>query len=294
MVQISASNQESESPVRVLRPDLTVTEGSRTRDGNPSWLVHDPVRNRFISIGWLEFEMLKRWSLKSPKVIAAAILEQTPLDIVASDVSAFSDFVAENDLTIADTGEETGMLADRSMLKKSAMKKKGMQRRIYFRLPLFRPDRFLEATLPFARMMTSRPALYVLALLAILGIYLVNRQWPHFVQSFSTLMSWQSAPLILIALAVTKCFHELGHAWAAKHYGLSVPTMGVAFFVVWPFLYTDTTDAWRLTEKRPRLTVGAAGMGAEFYIAIISTFVWDLPAKAAFAVPRFFSLPRHG
>jgi len=284
----SAFGSDPASPVPALRPDLTINDGARTRDGSPSWLIHDPVRNRFISIGWLEFEMLKRWSLGSPTDISEAILEQTPLDIIESDVAEFAQFARENDLTLASTSEDAGQIAERNAARKTALKNKGLQRRIYFRLPLFKPNRFLEATLPFARAMTSRPALVILAVLGILGLYLVNRQWSQFVQSFAGLISWQSAPLILVALGITKCFHELGHAWATKHYGLSVPTMGVAFFVVWPFLYTDTTDAWRLTEKRPRLAVGAAGMAAELYIALASTFVWGIADDGNLRDAAFF------
>ena len=38
-----------------LRDELTLHEGPRTRDGAPTWTLHDPVTNRFFRIGWLEF-----------------------------------------------------------------------------------------------------------------------------------------------------------------------------------------------------------------------------------------------
>ena len=47
--------------------------------------------------------------------------------------------------------------------------------------------------------------------------------------------------------------HELGHAYTCKRYGLRVPTMGIAFLVMWPFLYTDTTESWKLAGKRQRM-----------------------------------------
>lgn len=39
--------------------------------------------------------------------------------------------------------------------------------------------------------------------------------------------------------------------------------MGIAFMVMMPLLYTDTTSAWRLRRKRERLMVCAAGVSAE-------------------------------
>ncbi|MEO8145610.1 MAG: hypothetical protein ABI654_15480, partial [Betaproteobacteria bacterium] len=45
-----------------LREDLRLYPGPPLRDGSPSWRILDPVRNSFFEIGWLEFEMLSRWS----------------------------------------------------------------------------------------------------------------------------------------------------------------------------------------------------------------------------------------
>jgi len=45
-----------------LREDLKLYPGAPLRDGSPSWRILDPVRNAFFEIGWLEFELLARWS----------------------------------------------------------------------------------------------------------------------------------------------------------------------------------------------------------------------------------------
>ena len=50
-------------------------------------------------------------------------------------------------------------------------------------------------------------------------------------------------------MIAVKIAHELGHALVAKHYGLRVSSMGVALLVLFPVLYTDNTDAWRLTTN---------------------------------------------
>jgi putative peptide zinc metalloprotease protein len=51
--------------------------------------------------------------------------------------------------------------------------------------------------------------------------------------------------------------------------------MGVAFLVMFPVLYTDTTDTWRIVSRKQRMFVGAAGMITELYIALIATFLWS-------------------
>jgi len=60
----------------------------------------------------------------------------------------------------------------------------------------------------------------------------------------------------------------------AHHFGARVPTLGVAFLVMFPILYTDTTDAWRLVDKRKRLLIDGGGMIVEIIIACLSLCLW--------------------
>ena len=52
--------------------------------------------------------------------------------------------------------------------------------------------------------------------------------------------------------------------------------MGVAFMVMVPVLYTDTTDAWRLRDRRARVAIDAAGVAVEF--AFLATILVALTA----------------
>jgi putative peptide zinc metalloprotease protein len=64
-----------------------------------------------------------------------------------------------------------------------------------------------------------------------------------------------------------------------------VPTLGIAFMVLMPLLYTDVTDAWRLPDKRQRLAIDAAGVAVELVLAAIALFLWPFlppgPAQSA-------------
>jgi putative peptide zinc metalloprotease protein len=52
--------------------------------------------------------------------------------------------------------------------------------------------------------------------------------------------------------------------------------MGVAFLVMFPMAYTDVNEVWKLTDKRQRLAVGAAGIVTELAIAAWATLAWAL------------------
>ena len=45
-------------------------------DGTPAWMVHDPVKNRFYRIGWIDFEILLRWSQRSARAVVEAVNAQ--------------------------------------------------------------------------------------------------------------------------------------------------------------------------------------------------------------------------
>jgi putative peptide zinc metalloprotease protein len=115
-----------------------------------------------------------------------------------------------------------------------------------------------------------------LALLAALGFYLISRQWAAYTHSLLHLFSLQGAALVGLALASAKVVHEIGHGVMAKRMGCRVPAMGVALLVLWPVLWTDTTDAWRLTDRRKRLAIDAAGMLAETTLAVFASLAWSV------------------
>ena len=82
-----------------------------------------------------------------------------------------------------------------------------------------------------------------------------------------------------------KVIHEMGHALTAKRYGCRVPSMGIALLVLWPVLYTDVTETWKLVSRRQRLAVGLAGVTAELVFAVFATLAWsflpDGPVRGA-------------
>jgi putative peptide zinc metalloprotease protein len=156
---------------------------------------------------------------------------------------------------------------------------------LFFRIPLIHPDKFLTRTLPYIRFIYSKQFALILAALSLLGLILVARQWDSFVNTFSYAFTLEGLILFSLTLFITKIFHELGHAYTAKYYGVKVPSMGVAFLVMWPVLFTDTSESWKLVSRRSRLAIGSAGMIAELGLAGFATLLWSFlpegPIKSA-------------
>ena len=79
-----------------------------------------------------------------------------------------------------------------------------------------------------------------------------------------------------------------GHGYIAKYFGCRVSAIGIAFLVFFPFLYTDTTDAWRLRNHRERLIINFAGILTELHLALIATFLWAILPDGGLKSVTFF------
>ena len=147
---------------------------------------------------------------------------------------------------------------------------------LFIRLHLLRPDALLKALLPVARFLMTRSALNWTILFALFGSVMVVRQWDVFISSAPEFVTAEGALLHGAAIIVAKILHELGHGLVAAKHGLRVPSMGIALMVLWPVLYTDTSEAWKLTNRRARLEIGGAGMAAELMLAAFALNLWLL------------------
>ena len=268
-----------------LRPDLELLEAPQAADGSPSWTIHDPVRNSFFRIGHAAFQLLAHWDLGDPHSVLERVNAATPVRVDAGQLQQLLRFLAANQLI--QTGGQAGLQdhLDRSARAKRSPWSWLLHRYLFFRIPLVRPDSFLAATLPLVRPLMRRGFVRLCLVLGGLGILLALRQWEEFTHTFVSFLTWQGALAFAATLAVTKVLHELAHGYMAKAYGCRVRSMGIAFLVFYPVLFTDTTDAWRLVSRRQRLLIGAAGMLAEVMLALLATFAWsflpDGPVRSA-------------
>lgn len=268
-----------------LRDDLALLPAPPGLDGAPGWTIHDPVRNRYFRIGPEAFALIAHWHHAKPRAIAAAVAEEHLFEPSVDDVMGFYQFLAANNLTVT---IDTAYLARQAAARETGWVWWLIHNYLFFRIPLVRPDRFLAATAGWVAPFFSRAWLVFVLLAGVAGLLLVARQWDAFLHTFQHFFSPEGLALYGVTLMGTKICHELGHAYTAKRYGCRVPTMGMAFLVMWPVLYTDTTDAWRLVSRRKRLAVAAAGMATELTIAVFATLAWSFLPDGPLRSAAFF------
>lgn len=269
--------QESVQPAMPrLREDIALLPGPHAADGDKSWLIHDPVRNAFFRIGWQEFEILSRWGDAVPASIAAAVNQDTSLTVTEDDIGQIAQFMTENELTVLAGAEDRSAWLRRVDFVRNKSLARRVQENLFLRIPLVDPDRFLTATAGAAGIFFARGFWLTTFVAGLAALILVGRQWDSFIATFPYFFSFQGLLIYAVALSFAKVIHELGHAFAAKRHGLRVPSMGVAFLVFWPVLFTDTTDSWRLRYGSQRFVVAGAGMAAEIALAAWALLIWSL------------------
>lgn len=266
--------QPASAATQALRQDLRLYETAPARDGAPSWAIQDPVLNRFYRIGWLEYECLLRWP-GDPAQIAADIASTTPLAVDVAQVEEFARFLEQHQLLMA-SGAALQRMVQKAREPGWRDWRWWLHHYLFIRVPLVRPERFLVRLARALDPLFSMPALLALLLASLLGMVLVARQWDSFAHSVMDILTPSGITGFLIALVVSKTLHELGHALVATRLGVRVAHMGVALLVMWPMLYTDTGESWRLRSNRQRLAISVAGVGVEMGLAGLATLAWAL------------------
>ena len=259
-------------PWPALRQDLQLHHAPALADGTPSWTLHDPVRHRFMRIDRTTHEVLRRWWLADAALIAEQVNAQTTLAIGTDHVRQVLAFARQHELVEPaapprERAAQGGLRAGATWL---------LHHYLFFRVPLFSPDRVLLRLLPWLRPLGSRAFGRATLLALVLGLAAVTRDAPAFAAQGVDLLSWRGLALYGLTLLAVKAAHEFGHAFVARHHGCRVPTMGVAFMVMWPVAYTDTSEVWRLADARARLQVALAGVRTELTIAAWATLAWAL------------------
>ncbi|WP_083271743.1 HlyD family efflux transporter periplasmic adaptor subunit [Alteromonas lipolytica] len=260
----------------LMRDDLKLYSGPYNRAGTPTWTIYDPARNLYFQIGWVSFEILCRWQLRQVNQIVQQIADETTLEVSAAQIQEVSEFLVKHDLVLHTHQAQTIQKCQRYRAQQQGLAQRLLHGYLFFRIPLWNPDQWLNRHLDKVRWLGSRQFTLLTWLVLFVGLIELSRQWDSFTHSFIDMFSLTGLFSYGVTLVMVKVLHELGHAFTARHFGCTVPRMGVAFLVMFPMAYTDVNDVWKLADKRQRLLVGAAGIRTELTIAAWSTLVWAL------------------
>ena len=271
-----------------LRQDLEIFRGNSREDGSPAWLLYDAVRNKYFTLGLTAFRLIKNWRGGEDIQNFEKKINTQGIETTGDEIKSFVGFLQQNNLIIQPQGQGVPYL----MQQKNSLKKSWLMNLIhsylFFKIPLFTPDEWLGRTYNKVKFLGSKKVRNIIYILGFIGLFLVIQQFENFSKTFLYFFSIKGLMLYFITLVFVKCLHELGHAYIAKHHGCRVSAIGIAFLVFFPFLYTDTTDAWRLRNHKERLLINFAGIFTELHLALMATFVWGILPEGGLKSAAFF------
>ncbi|MFV0931168.1 biotin/lipoyl-binding protein [Pseudomonas jessenii] len=268
-----------------LRADLQLSPAAPALDGAPSWTLADPVRGRYFKLGTTAMRLLRHWSLGEPEQVLQAANREPGLALDGTDLEQLLVFLRSHDLITALDPQQRASYSVKADAQRRSLWQVLLHQYLFFRIPLWRPERFLNRVWPWLERFGPRALRYGLPAVLGAGVFLVSRDWQRFIATFPHLFSLGGAVAFGVALFFAKLCHEFGHAFMAKRAGCRVQSMGVAFMVLLPMFYTDVSDAWRVNDRKARLLIGAGGVLAELLLACIALLAWSLlpdgPARTA-------------
>lgn len=271
-----------------LREELTLYPGPADQNGAPTWTLHDPVRNQYFQIDWVAFEIISRLDVGDAEVICNLIGQQTTLMVDLDNVEATLKFLSDNELLILNSSQNLELLYRKNQGRSKHWFDSLLHGYLFFRIPIVRPDKILDKLLPKLNFLFSKRFFQLTGLIFALGLWGVFRQWDAFSTTLVDTFSIEGILGYAGAILVVKLLHEMGHALVAKKCGCRVPSMGLAFLVMWPVAYTDVTESWKLDSHKKRLMIASAGIITELVIAAWSIFMWSVLPEGAFKSLFFF------
>ncbi len=169
---------------------------------------------------------------------------------------------------------DTDYLLKRKETLTRGLLKRLTQEYLFFRIPVFDPDKLLNAMMrTIGGVIFSRVTGFLVLCMLGGAVLLVLNNIDKLGEA-RPILSWENMLLMVPTLLVIKLIHEFGHGLSAKYFGSEVHEMGVLFLVFAPFFYCDVSDAWMIPAKRKRMWITAAGVVVEMVLAGFSAYIW--------------------
>ena len=266
-----------------LRAEISIIQ--QVFRGETSFVVKDPTAQKYLRFGATEVRVLRAFDGEhTPEEIAAA-LAADGMRVSAQAVESFA-------RTMASAGFLERALEERTTLQMERLRAERHERRrpALFRGELLRmrwsfgdPDVMLTRSLPYVDWMFTRT--FVLVSVAVFVVYtaLLGARWGEFKGALASTYSlhtitFTNVVVLWVTAGVVILIHELGHAYACKHFGGEVRELGFMLIYFQPAFNCNVSDAWSFPERRARLWVTAAGGWIQLVVASAAAMVWWVAA----------------
>ncbi len=257
-----------------LRYDLKIYKDYKASEGE-IWTVFDPVSDKYYRLHTKEYKVIRY--LYSNHVFNELAEELIRRKIIESDdeLKTILNFLRQSSLLLPDYRLTEGVLLKKiELFNKSSAFLKFLKVYLFFKLPLFDPDKFLNSTMPYFRRAFNKWTIYFIIFISASGYTAWIINFNRFISTVVDSINYVGIIRFGIALIFMKIIHELGHAYAAKANNVRVRKIGIFFMVFFPRLYIDLTDSWKISDRKQKMLIDSAGIIAEVVLGGIAALVW--------------------
>jgi putative peptide zinc metalloprotease protein len=273
--RVAVGAEPADRPIAPLRTDLLISP--QLFYGQLCFVIKDPVTLRYYRLQPVEHFLVQQFDgVRTARDLLGILQQQFPEgSLSVQDVLRFVGMLHESHLLVGQGLGHAEWLTKRRAAAKRKRALELVQNFLFFKLPIFHPDRLLDIMNRTIGRAIFHPVTGILSLLLVfVALWNVLMHADRFAQLPYNLLSAQNLIILYCVFIVTKVFHEFGHGLAAKHFGGEVSSMGVMLFIVTPSFYCDTSDAWMIPSRAARLWINAGGIVVELVLAALATFVW--------------------
>lgn len=256
-----------------VRPNLEVSR--HIFSGKPMYVVRDPVTaqsHRFSADDYQLFISIDQ-SRTLKESLQQLITQKRVNTEQSDDFYRFVVHLHQMGLLTLPLSDGT-TLHNRHKQRVDAQKKGRLLKLLFLKVPLAKPDKWLDHTQHWFAPLFTLTAMWIwLGCLALCGVVLLMH-WQEFVNPLGTMLTLSNLPILWVLLVSLKSFHELGHAYACKRFGGTVPEIGAMIMMGTPCAYVDASSSWSFPNRWHRMVVALAGMYFESMLAMVALIVW--------------------
>lgn len=256
-----------------LRDDLIwLRNGTKGLD---RWTLQDPSSGEFYYFTGIEKDVMElfRGDKSLLEIHETLRLTKPGTDWTIEKLFSFLQVLLFNNLVLSDQfgkGKQLSTLVQR----KSYQRRLGwLAQPLSIRIPLFRPHYVLKLLQPMERCLFHPATIGLVLLLGSLVLGFAALQWNEMVASLppvESLIRGDRIIWMLVALALIKSLHELGHAMACHKYAGTCGEIGLMLLVFTPCLYCDVSPSWMVKNRWQRVTIALAGIYIELILALVA------------------------
>lgn len=262
-------------PQRVaLRQDVGAHK--QRYQGELWYLLRDPLRNRYIRLRPEAYRFLMLLDgRRTVQDVWQQLWEKAPLDAPSQEeVIQMIARLNQQGLLVTEQNRAAGQVFEQGEETRGRELRGRLLNFLFLRIPLWDPDRTLQALLPLARVLFTRWMAVAWLALVGTGIFVALSHAEALLRQTEGVIAPGNLLWLYLVWAVVKFLHEMGHGIACRRWGGEVHTMGIMLLVMTPIPYVDTTSSHALRERYRRLLVGSAGILVELALAAVAVILW--------------------